>query len=45
MLKKGFIKLYNIFSVINVEKKLEEEINEQCAMLSVPLNWSRNNGF
>jgi hypothetical protein len=30
--KKGFIKLYNIFSVINVEKKLGEEIHEQCAI-------------
>jgi hypothetical protein len=45
MLKKGFIKLYDIFSVINVEKKMGEEIHEQCTMLSVPLNWSRNNGF
>jgi hypothetical protein len=26
-------------------KKLGEEIHEQCAMLSVPLNWSRNNRF
>jgi hypothetical protein len=47
MLKKGFIKLYNnIFSGINVEKKkMGEEIHEQCAMLAVPLNWSRNNRF
>jgi hypothetical protein len=29
-----------------VEKKLGEEVHEQCAMLSVPLNWSSpNNGF
>jgi hypothetical protein len=42
--KEGFIKLYNnIFLVINVEEKNGR--GEQCAMLSVPLNRSRNYRF
>jgi hypothetical protein len=46
MLKKdalNFIIIY--FLSLMWRKKLGEEIHEQCAMLSVPLNWSRNNRF
>jgi hypothetical protein len=47
MLKKDLLNFIIIYfrSLMWREKKLGEEIHEQCAMLSVPLNWSRNNRF
>jgi hypothetical protein len=43
MLKKLLNFIIKYFQSLMWRKKLGEEIHEQCAMLSVPINWSRDN--